>query len=224
MFCAAGNCVAQGSRLYECGVHLPKRKIRRDYSAKTLKKMKTSRKTLFTIIVIISLSVLLPCGAIVLDFAFANDFTKCLSLIMCLTGYNFFVRTIIGQTVTFFLRNKNHFNLESAWLRPKKFEKPLYRFLKVKKWKKHAVTAIPEQFDLENLPLETVVKNMIQAELVHLIIIFAVLIPILFARQTVFPCLVVIGSVFSAVWDMQYVILQRYNRPKIVRLMKDLKT
>ena len=105
--------------------------------------MKTSRKTLFTIILIISLSVLLPCGAIVLDFAFANDFTKCLSLIMCLTGYNFFVRTIIGQTVTFFLRNKNHFNLESAWLRPKKFEKPLYRFLKVKKWKKHAVTAIP---------------------------------------------------------------------------------
>ena len=159
-----------------------------------------------------------------LDFAFANDFTKCLSLIMCLTGYNFLVRTIIGQTVTFFLRNKNHFYLESAWLRPKKFEKPLYRFLKVKKWKKHAVTAIPEQFDLENLPLETVVKNMIQAELVHLIIIFAVLIPILFARQTDFPCLVVIGSVFSAVWDMQYVILQRYNRPKIARLMKDLKT
>ena len=99
--------------------------------------MKTSKKTLFTIILIISLSVLLPCGAIVLDFAFSNDFTKCLSLIMCLTGYNFLIRTIIGQTG--------------------------------------------------------------------------------------FPYLVVIGSVFSAVWDMQYVILQRYNRPKIVRLMKDFK-
>ena len=52
--------------------------------------------------------------------------------------------------------------------------------------------------------------------------IFAVLIPILFIGRTGFPYLVVIGSVFSAVWDMQYVILQRYNRPKIVRLMKDL--
>ena len=86
-----------------------------------------------------------------------------------LTGYNFLVRTLIGQTVTFFLQNKNHFNLENAWLRPKKFEKKFYRVLKVKKWKKHAVTAIPEQFDLETLPLETIVKNMIQAEIVHFI-------------------------------------------------------
>ena len=74
------------------------------------------------------------------------------------------------------------------------------------------------------IALKFIVKNMIQAEIVHFIIIVAVLFSILFARQTDFPCLVVIGSVFSAVWDMQYVILQRYNRPKIVRLMKDLKT
>lgn len=42
-------------------------------------------------------------------------------------------------------------------------------------------------------------QNMIQAELVHLIIIFAILIPVLFAGRTGFPYLVVIGSVFSAV-------------------------
>ena len=184
--------------------------------------MKTSRKTLFTIILIISLSVLLPCGAILLHLAIGSRFTKFLAAATALTGYNFLVRTLIGQTVTFFLQNKNHFNLENAWLRPKKFEKKFYRVLKVKKWKKHAATAIPEQFDLETLPLETIVKNMIQAELVHLIIIFAVLLPVFFARRTDFPHLVVIGSVFSAVWDMQYVILQRYNRPKVVRLMKDL--
>ena len=55
-----------------------------------------------------------------------------------------------------------------------------------------------------------------------LIISLSVLLPVLFAGRTDFPHLVVIGSVFSAVWDMQYVILQRYNRPKLVRLMKDL--
>ena len=105
-------------------MHLLERKIRGDYGGKMnvglFAKMRTnhnsskvetffklmilrkySKKTLFTIILIISLSVLLPCGAIVLDFAFSNDFTKCLSLIMCLTGYNFLIRTIIGQTVTF---------------------------------------------------------------------------------------------------------------------------
>lgn len=65
---------------------------------------------------------------------------------------------------------------------------------------------------------------MIQAELVHLIIIFAVLLPIIFARQAEFTLLVVIVSLLSAVWEMQYVILQRYNRPKVVRLMKDLQT
>lgn len=184
--------------------------------------MKPSRKTLFTIILIVSLSVLLPCGAIFLHFIFGSDFTKCIAVVMCLLGYNFLVRTFIGQAVTFFLRNKNQFNLESAWLRPKKFEKKLYRFLKVKKWKKHAVTAIPEQFDTKTLPLEIIVKNMIQAELVHIIIIFAVLLPVLFAQKTGYPYLVMAGSIFSALWDMQYVILQRYNRPKVVRLMKDL--
>lgn len=34
-------------------------------------------------------------------------------------------------------------------------------FLKLKKWKKHAVTAIPEQFDVETLPLKDIVKKMI---------------------------------------------------------------
>lgn len=104
----------------------------------------------------------------------------------------------------------------------KSLKKKLYRFLKVKKWKKHAVTAIPEQFDTKTLPLEIIVKNMIQAELVHIIIIFAVLLPVLFAQKTGYPYLVMAGSIFSALWDMQYVILQRYNRPKVVRLMKDL--
>lgn len=51
-----------------------------------------------------------------------------------------------------------------------------------------------------------------------------VLLPIIFARQAEFTLLVVIVSLLSAVWDMQYVILQRYNRPKVVRLMKDLQT
>ena len=109
-------------------MHLSERKIRSDYGGKMnvglfektrtnhhLSKVETffklmilrknSKKTLFTIILIISLSVLLLCGAIVLDFALGNDFTKCLSLLICLTGYNFLIRTIIGQTVTFFLVN-----------------------------------------------------------------------------------------------------------------------
>lgn len=61
------------------------------------------------------------------------------------------------------------------------------------------------------------------AECIYLNGKFTVIMAQLFAGRTGFPYLVVIGSVFSAVWDMQYVILQRYNRPKIARLMKDLK-
>ena len=55
-----------------------------------------------------------------------------------------------------------------------------------------------------------------------LIIALSVLLPVLFAGRTDFPHLVVIGSVFSAVWDMQYVILQRYNRPMLVRLLRHM--
>ena len=66
---------------------------------------------------------------------------------------------------------------------------------------------------------ENIKKNAFYNHINHCL---SVLLPVLFAGRTDFPHLVVIGSVFSAVWDMQYVILQRYNRPKLVRLMKDL--
>lgn len=130
------------------------------------------------------------------------------------TFYHFTMRLIVGAFVP------NHFDFRSRWFQPKAFEDRLYKALKVKRWKDHMPTYDPRLFSMKENTLEQIVANMCQAEVVHEVIILCSFLPLLFTLfWGAFPVFC-ITSILAAGVDTLFVIMQRYNRPRIVRLLQ----
>lgn len=130
--------------------------------------------------------------------------------------YHFVMRLLVGLFCDKFVDQ----NPKSKWFNQRPFEKKLYKFLKVKKWKEHIPTYYPEAFDVEKNTLEKIEKAMCGAEIVHEIIMVLSFIPLLFAIPFgVFPVFF-ITSVFASLVDSVFVIVQRYNRPRIIKLIR----
>lgn len=133
------------------------------------------------------------------------------------TFYHFAMRLLVGHLIP------NTFDHRRAWFQPKAFEKKLYRLLRVKKWKDHMPTYDPRLFSLTENSLEQIVSNMCQAEVVHEVIVLFSLVPMLFTLLWDSFFVFFITSILAAALDTTFVILQRYNRPRLVRLLSKKK-
>ena len=134
-------------------------------------------------------------------------------------SYHFSMRLIVGEVVTV-IYCKREFNLDSAGFRLHRFEKDLYRRLNVKKWKLHMITAKPEQFDLRENSMDELLHNVAQAELVHRIIMVLSFVPLLLIIPYGVPSVFIVTSIAAALVNLQFVIIQRYNRPRVMKLLK----
>ena len=132
-------------------------------------------------------------------------------------SYHFVMRLIVGELITVRYRNRK-FNLYSIGFRMYKFEPELYKRLKVKKWKKNIITAKPEQFDISKNSMEALLHNIAQAELVHRIIMVLSFVPLVLIIPYGEPIIFIITSIFSCMIDLRFVIVQRYNRPRVIKL------
>ena len=66
---------------------------------------------------------------------------------------------------------------------------------------------------------EVLVNNMCHAELVHELIVLLSFTSLLFAIPFGAVVVFFITAVLAALFDMTFVVLQRYNRPRVVNLM-----
>lgn len=113
-------------------------------------------------------------------------------------------------------------NYKSAWFRQSRLEERLYRRLKVHKWKLRLPTYVPEKFSLKENTPEQIASNMCCAELVHEVnvavsfvpVILSIIMPVL--RDTIL--VFVLTSAAAALFDALFVIIQRYNRPRLLRM------
>lgn len=143
---------------------------------------------------------------------YPQDWLLSLAITCGTTCYHFVIRLVIGMLVP------NTFDYQAGWFQQKAFEIKLYRLLKLKRWKKHIPTYNPQAFSFsENTP-EQIVRNMCQAEVVHECIIAASFLPVLFSLVwDSFPVFLT-TSLIAALVDLVFVIAQRYNRPRLIRL------
>ena len=133
------------------------------------------------------------------------------------TLYHFLMRLAVGTGVDLIMKNKaNHKN---AWFREKRFEAELYRILRVRKWKKHLPTYSPDTFDTSKKTVGELVGATCQAEIVHEIIMVLSLLPVVMVPFFQGAAAFIITSLLSMLFDSLFVILQRYNRLKLVRIM-----
>jgi hypothetical protein len=90
----------------------------------------------------------------------------------------------------------------------------------VRKWKKYVPTYDPDTFDTTQKTVKDIVGAICQAEIVHEVIMMFSLLPIALIPFLGGAAAMIITSVLSAMIDSVFVILQRYNRPKLVRIME----
>ena len=71
--------------------------------------------------------------------------------------------------------------------------------------------------DLHQVSSEELLHNMMQAELMHRIIMILSFVPILFILPFGAPIVFITTSILAALIDFVFVAIQRYNRPRVVK-------
>ncbi len=133
------------------------------------------------------------------------------------TFYHFAMRLAVGYSVEkIFAKNINY---NCKWFAPKKFEHRIYKKLKVRKWKGKVPTFNPEQFDVEKHTLDEIIRSMCIAEIVHEVIFLLSFLPIFLAIPFGDFWIFFITSIISTNFDLVFIILQRYNRPRVINLL-----
>ena len=130
--------------------------------------------------------------------------------------YHFWVRIIMGNVSKLF---KKHIHYKQWLFKEKKFEKGLYKFLRVKKWKGKALTYNPESFSLKNHSLDEIANTMAKSEVDHwineVIALSTLLFSIIWGEFWIF----FITAIIAMIFDSQFIIIQRYNRPRILKVL-----
>ena len=146
---------------------------------------------------------------------FPREWLTAIAISTGTTFYHFAMRLTVGTIVPKLLPHPRR----HKWFLPKPFEPKLYKLLRVKQWKDHMPTYDPASFSLRETTLEQIVDNCCVSEAVHEVIIFFSFVPLVFAIWWgVFPVFL-ITSIVAAAFDCSFVIMQRYNRPRLIRIL-----
>ena len=136
--------------------------------------------------------------------------------------YHFAMRLLVGHLVNHIMRNKADYCKPWYQLRP--FEAKLYKRLNVKKWKGNMPTYDPSVFDPKLHSWDEIAQAMCQAEIVHEVIAVLSFLPLFAAIPFgTFPVFL-LTSLLAAAYDLSFVIMQRYNRPRILRFIDKERT
>ncbi len=192
--------------------------MHRDYNRKAKLTGDTMAKKIKALTVI-SVALTLICG--ILYYFTALDFLLTTAIIFGTTAYHLLMRLLVGFVINLIL--KNQVNYRRRWFIVGEKEQKFYKMLKVKRWKNNMPSYDPNLFDNKSHSWEEIAQAMCQAELVHEVIVVLSFLPILayipFGALPVF----IITSLLSACFDMMFVIMQRYNRPRIIKLINKRK-
>ena len=163
------------------------------------------------------LSALLTALFVVFYSITESDTLLTLAITLGTTFYHFAMRLLTGSVVNLFL--KNRVDYRRSWFRVGAAEQRLYKKLRVRKWKDKMPTYDPGAFDPNLHSWDEIAQTMCQAELVHEVIMVLSFLPIFAAVPFGALPVFVITSLLAACFDAMFVIMQRYNRPRILKLM-----
>ena len=136
-------------------------------------------------------------------------------------AYHFIIRLMVGVVVDMIMHNKADYH--KKWYQVSDIEMKLYQKMKVKKWKNKMPTYNADIFDVSKHSWDEIIQATCQSELVHEINVAISFVPIIasvwFGAFWVF----FITSVLSACVESMFVIMQRYNRPRVIRMIEKTK-
>ena len=131
-------------------------------------------------------------------------------------AYHLGVRLLVGRAFDTWMGNRA--DLSRRWYQPRPWEAKLYRLLRVKSWKDRMPTFYPDEFSPDRHTWDEIAQVMCQSELVHETNVVMSFLPLLAAVPFGAFWVFFLTSLGGALFDLSLVILQRYNRPRVVRL------
>lgn len=135
--------------------------------------------------------------------------------------YHLWLRIIFGNITTLF---KKRIRYNCWWFKEKRGERTFYDFIRVKVWKSKALTYDPSAFSLKDNSLEQIAVNMAKAEADHWINVGISLSTLLFALIWGQGWIFAITAFLAILFDGQFIIIQRFNRPRVVKLLAKSQT
>lgn len=136
-------------------------------------------------------------------------------------SYHLVMRLLVGFGTL--ILKKRDLDYNGKWFSPKKVESGIYQKLGVKRWKGKMPTYNPSTFSIKEHSLEEVIQTMCISEISHELNVVLSFVPLSFALiWGEFPVFL-ITSIVGGLIDMPFVIMQRYNRPRLVRMLEKRK-
>lgn len=136
-------------------------------------------------------------------------------------SYHLLMRFAVGFAFDAVLHN--HVDYRHGWFRMRPFEAALYERLQVGRWKSGLPTYDPDAFDRHHHSWEEIAQAMCQAELVHEVIATLSFLPVVASVWLGEPVVFAVTSVLAAAFDLLFVVIQRYNRPRVLRIVERLR-
>ena len=168
-------------------------------------------------VIVITLIISIICFYLYYGNIYQTEMILWIGIIAFTIMYHFWVRIIMGNVSKIF---KKHINYRQWWFKEKRFEKNLYKLLRVKEWKGKALTYNPESFSLKKHSLEEIANTMVKSEVDHWINEVISLSTLLFIIPWGKMWAFIISAICAMIFDSQFIIIQRYNRPRIVKIIK----
>ena len=132
------------------------------------------------------------------------------------TSYHFLMRLLTGWIINRIFHNRVDYR--ASWFQLRAWEEKLYKALRVKSWKNKMPTYAPDCFDPKLHSWEEIAQAMCQSELVHEVIVVLSFAPLLGAIPFGAFRVFLITSLLAAGFDSMFVCMQRYNRPRVLKL------
>lgn len=147
-----------------------------------------------------------------------NSVLLALVITFAVNTYHFVMRLAVGTVWDTVLHNRVDY--QKKWFQVSELEKKIYRKLKVKNWKGKMPTYDETAFDKNIHTWDEIAQAMCQAELVHETIMILSFVPVLASVWLGALPVFLITSILAAGFDGMFVVMQRFNRPRIIRMIK----
>lgn len=152
----------------------------------------------------------------ILYHCFDREICLTLAIVFGTTAYHLGMRLSVGQLYNVIMKNRADYT--KKWFQIHSWENRLYRVLRVKKWKDKMPAYNPELFSVKEHTWHEIAQAMCQAELVHETNMALSFLPLIAVRWFGAFYVFLITSVCGALFDSLFVIMQRYNRTRVVRI------
>ncbi len=181
------------------------------------KTKKSGAALLIDIIIEICVFIMIACFLLYYTGYFKNGAVLYTGVTAFTIVYQLGLRLKFGVITT---RFKEKLSTKQFLFKERKFEQKLYKFLKVKKWKSKALTYDPDAFNLKKNTKEQVLQTMLKSELDHwineLISLSTLLFAFIWGEFEIF----LVTCILAMLFDAQFILIQRFNRPRVERLIE----